>query len=699
MTLGLLFALQSCNEKIDDDNYAIATDKTIYQYLSTDTARYSNIKSIFDRVRLGRKENASVLASVLSARGNYTVFIPSNKAMAEYVTSLLGPGKTVNDLSKEQAEIIAYSCVIDNGSDGAFESPDFPIDGGAFIKGDLNDRTITCKEVVDSSSSTATTYYLINGKSKIVKSDVKLSNGYLHEVDVVIAPSNQNVPDLIKNAPNMRIMGMLLDETGWASLLSGTHMDMQYEGEEREQIWRLANVNPFNVAQHRYLCYTGFVETDDVFVRNGVPAPQYDKSSQKITNAREILAKITEIAEKVYGTDEQSDLKNEKNAVNRFVAYHFVKGRMAHNQFVQHFNEWGYKYGDMKNPQQKTYSVDVWDYFATVGNSISRGLLKVTQDYADHNIYLNRVCTYDGSDNYKQTSVVRRGIQVLPTNEVNGVIYDNSAKNGNFFPIDGLLMLDKETAKALGSERIRFDLTTILPELLSYGCRSEKKYTYFPKLRTTRADGTTGYFENILNESEDTRLLYLHSAHVGASNWRDYQGDEFMVAGIYDFVLRLPPVPQEGLYEIRMGLSNNSLRGMCQIYFGTNPTNLLPAGLPVDMRQPQSENDNIGWFADGTSDAATIAEKEKNMRNHGYMKSPKYFTLTDGKGDTDGRNSLIGAYSPIRRIITTTYMKPGVTYYIRFKSALNKSDAQFFSDYLEFVPREVYNGTTPEDIW
>ena len=38
-------------------------------------------------------------------------------------------------------------------------------------------------------------------------------------------------------------------------------------------------------------------------------------------------------------------------------------------------------------------------------------------------------------------------------------------------------------------------------------------------------------------------------------------------------------------------------------------------------------------------------------------------------------------------------------YYLRFKSALKKTDSQFFVDYFEIVPRAIYNGTEPEDIW
>ena len=682
LAFGLLFSAQSCSEKIDEGNFAIAKEQTISDYLGTNK-EFTQIKAVFDRVRLGNKINASTVAAVLSARGNYTVFAPTNEAMAAYVTKVLGESKSIADLTDEQAQLIAYSCVIDNGNESAYDSPLFPTKGGAFAKGDLNDRSITCEEVSDSLKKPVVSYFLINGASRVEKSDTKLSNGYVHAVASVIAPSNQSVSGLIAGTSNMRIMGTLLQATGWADKLNES-IDREYEKVEREtdphSIAGVQGLVP--TAGHRYLGFTGFVETDDVFQKEwGVPAPVYDEKTQTVTNSQAILDAIKSHCESVYGTMAQSDLKDEDNAVNQFVAYHFMKGRVAHNQFVQHFNEWGYKFGDAKNPQQNKYSIDISDYFVSVGKY--RSLIKVTQDAASHDIYLNRVGEYNVDDNYKFVRAKYEGIKVLANNEHEGKTLDNNARNGYFFPIKKIMLMDADTREALGGERIRFDICTILPEILSNGCRSSRQHMNFPR----------GYFENITQESESTKFLYLHSGFVNGGGWRDYEGDELMVLGLYDFVLKLPPVPKEGQYELRMGISNNTLRGMCQIYFGDSPVNLSPAGLPVDMRL-DGDNENIGWVADN-KDADITAENDKSMRNHGYMKAPKAFTACDGKGETNLRDTK----AVLRRIMVSAYMYPNKTYYLRFKSALNKTDAQFFSDYFEFVPKSVYNGTTAEDIW
>ena len=679
MTSGMLFTFQSCKEDLSESDYAIAEKQTITDYLS-ENDDFSLFKAVLDRVPLGRKEGASPLSAVLSGRGNYTVFAPSNDAINAYLQSL---GLTsVDQLDDEQASLIACSCIIDNGDESAYESAEFPTSVAAFGKSDLNDRTITCEQKVDETSND--TYYLLDGTSRVVKFDIELSNGYLHIVDRVIAPSNEMVPDLIKTADNMTVMGALLFATGWDEKLTD-YIDLEYENAEHEVSVKLPNLATFPVAQHRYLGYTGLVETDDVFARYNVPAPQgYDAETGNCENIEAIVNALRPIAEAAYGTADKDDLKSEENAINRFVAYHFLEGKMAHNKFVNHFCEYGYKWGDILNPQQETLTVDLTDYFVSVGKY--RGLVKITHEAVSRDLFANRVCKYDVAANYEQLSVTHPGVKIAATNPKAGSedVNVNNAKNGYYYPIDDLLILDTKTQDALGGERIRFDITTILPELLNNGCRSQS-YQYFD---------SNSYFDNITGCSDDTKLLYLTTASQGAYGWCDLEGDEFMVLGIYDFVLKLPPVPKEGLYEIRMGCSLNSLRGMCQIYFGEDPKSLLPVGLPFDMRMSTTD-DNVGWFNDGNLDEAAIQEKDKNMRNQGYMKGPKIFCISNGDAATTARDYQ----GHVRLIVTTETLKPGHTYYMRFKSCLEDNASQFFSDYFEFCPRSVYNGVEPEDIW
>ena len=120
MLLAAPFSFTSCKEHISEDAYAIKSMQTMMDCINaTDTL--TEIKALFDEVRLGRSSNASVLSSVLSARGNYTVFAPSNAAVKLHLQKVTGKeDATLADLTQEQKELIALNCIIDNGSNNAF---------------------------------------------------------------------------------------------------------------------------------------------------------------------------------------------------------------------------------------------------------------------------------------------------------------------------------------------------------------------------------------------------------------------------------------------------------------------------------------------------------------------------------------------------------------------------------------------------
>lgn len=685
MPLGMA----GCQETIDSSNFAIADEPTVYDYLANDE-RFSDIVAIFNRVKTvdvpdGSNYTSSSIANTLQTRGNYTCFIPTNDAVRAYVQELTG-STDVASLSDEQAENIAKNCLIDNGDLAAYESPDFPTNG-SFAISNMADRILTCQQVSpEGEETTEEAYYMINGEARVLEVDIQVSNGYVHVIDHVIAPSSNTVADMIKQAGNMRIFGRLLEVTGWDVRLTD-YRDEEYELRELDETESAPGGNfSIPVMQTRYLGYTAFAETDDVYASQwGVPAPQYDEASGEITNWSEIESIIAQRAAAAYpDADASAPLNDESNPVNRFVAYHLLEGRVAYDRFVQHYNEYGFRYLDPAQPAQYNYTVNVWDYYTTLGEP--RGLMKVLQTAeGDYPIYINRICTYN-NDTYQEEEVTQEGVRILPTNGE----YDNNALNGFYYPITGILTYDETTRARLANERIRIDMTTMLPEMSSNNLRGGKIVNM-----------PTGYFNNIFNESSGTRMFYYHMSDSRTGDqWRDAQGDEFIMAGVFDFVMKLPPVPRDGTYEIRMGVSLNPYRGMAQIYFGDDPNNLQPAGLPVDLRQEASNNPNIPWVED-SEDEVVNRENDKNLRNQGWMKGPKYFMICNGLGAQGGTplRDAGGARPALRRIITTENLEADKTYYMRFKSALDSRDAQFFMDYFEFVNSSVYNGADPEDVW
>lgn len=682
-SLSLAFTLGSCTEEIDESNFTIAEKQTVSEYVAS-VDSFSSIKALFDRVKLGNTSDASSLTSVLSSRGNYTVFLPGDQAFRRYLDSI--GVADVASLTDEQADVIANSCVIDNGSQSPYELADFPVEG-AFSIPNLKSRLLDCSQ--DSLGD-----YTIGTMAKVLKFDIELSNGMVHVIDAVIAPSNKTLPALIAAADNMQIMGHLLQATTWCDSLN-LEIDREYENTEHPETYNFGGslkYQDFNYPDHRFYGYTAFVETDDVF------ASEWNISVPENGDWSAVMQQILTECKKAYPeSSHDDDFSHPDNAVNQFVAYHLFKGKIAYNKLVCHYNEYGYKYGDNSREPKVDYPINVWDYFTTMGKYPA--LIKVVQlgkngldpqtanqDYVNFSIFLNRISTYANGrhDDYHEISAVRRGIKVFANNGK----FDNNSANGYYFPIDGILLNDRATRDALGRERIRIDFNTVLHELPSNNFR-HGDYTIFPN----------GYFENVCNESADTKMTYLFAGKSDrGGNWNDYKGDELLTMGLYDFTIKLPPVPKSGTYEIRLGQAFNSERGMCQIYFGDSPYHLQPAGLPLDQRQSTNNNPSIPWLEDSEEDDQYNIEIDKNMRNQGFMKGPQYIVITNNSGK-DPVRSVGGGYSALRFILGSYDLKANTCYYIRLKSALKKLDSQCFLDYIEYVPTNIYNGTEPEDIW
>lgn len=674
-TLGLV----GCSEEIDESNFAIKSEMTAADFILSNED-YSMAKEIFSKVALGSKDGSQII-NVLAARGNYTIFLPNNEAVSEYLKTEGVP--SVAELTDEQLNLLAKSCIIDNENSPAYETADFPTTG-SFEKANLNDRLLSCM-MEDSTSE-----YIINGTSRVVDENNEVSNGFIHVVNRVVAPSAFTLDRLIGSADNMKVFAYLLKVTGWDKELVD-NLDISYEDPDRPKKYELNNVAPFVNQQHRYLGFTAMVEIDSVYEALAGIEKQLD-SVGNLVNGEDFIPAIQREAEKHYGTMALTNFTHKDNALNQFVAYHLLKGKMAYNKIVHHFNEWLYKVGDAKNPS-RDYPTNVWDYFTTMGPHPR--LLKVTQvgnttmasdivDKNEHPMFINRISAHQNGpeDDYHEKYAKRTGIRLAATNGK----FDNNGLNGYYYPLRNLLVYDSELANEMHNERIRIDVSTVFHELLSNNVRGTE-YRHFEN----------GFFENISRESPDTKLLYLMVP--GLAEWNDGQGDEFMVAGLYDFTMKLPPVPKDGTYEIRMGVAHNSLRGMCQIYFGSDPDRLKPAGLPYDMRQQaKPENPEIPYQPDG-DDWEINYENDRMLRNQGYMKAPQYYTICNGKAETPIRQRY-GTWSCVRRIITTANMKANETYYLRFKTALKKTDSQFFMDYIEYASTNVYNNPgKSEDIW
>ncbi len=510
----------------------------------------------------------------------------------------------------------------------------------------------------------------------------------------VTAPS---VVKLLKQAPNMRIWAKLLDATGWGAKMVP---DAKAEKAFAEKYKAYAGTYPNNTGTrtpfqaYRRQGFTLFAETDEVFNKEwGVPMPVYDEATQSITNWEAIKQVLNEQCGKIYSNLKPGDLTDKENAVNIFVATHLLNSNMqlANNSAVRHATEYGYTTGENINEPSTNYTVNVWDYYRTTWPQESK-LLKITQT-PDGQFYLNRFSKYDNglTGTYVETGTLQEGILAHARNEVDNSVYNNVALDGSYHPIDNILSFNSDYASAMKSERVRMDFTTLLPEIASNNLRG--KDAYFP----------TDYFSTLTNVSPDTEIRLLYAS----KGWVDYQGDELLVTGNYDFTLEVPAMPNDGSYELRMGYSVNEVRAkslltfICEDEAGNQGTWGEP--LVLDQSEPVMANDGIAQKdADLNYDETLCAENDYALHKLGYMKAPAYFHKA-GDSTSPARDELGRSYNGgnMRRVLITSKMSPCKRYYIRFQSLDNSGLAQLHLDFIEFVPRLVDVAGEPyrEDVW
>lgn len=506
-----------------------------------------------------------------------------------------------------------------------------------------------------------------------------------------------SVAKLLKQAPNMRIWAKLLDATGWGAKMKP---DAKAEKAFAEKYKAHAGTYPNNTVSstpfqaYRRQGFTLFAETDEVFNKEwGVPMPVYDEATQSITNWEAIKQVLNEQCGKIYSNLKPGDLTDKDNAVNIFVATHLLNSNMqlANNSAVRHATEYGYTTGEDINEPSTNYTVNVWDYYRTAWPQESK-LLKITQT-PDGQFYLNRFSKYDNglTGTYVETDTLQEGILAHARNEVDNSVYNNVALDGSYHPIDNILSFNSDYASAMKSERVRMDFTTLLPEIASNNLRG--KDAYFP----------TDYFSTLTNVSPDTEIQLLYAS----KGWVDYQGDELLVTGNYDFTLEVPAMPNDGSYELRMGYSVNEVRAkslltfICEDEAGNQGTWGEP--LVLDQSEPVMANDGIAQKdADLNYDETLCAENDYALHKLGYMKAPAYFHKT-GDSTNSARDELGRSYNGgnMRRVLNTSNMSPRKRYYIRFQSLDNSGLAQLHLDFIEFVPRLVDVAGEPyrEDVW
>lgn len=666
--VSVMVCFTSCKDEVDQSDIYTFTGNLMSDYLEKDSTT-TYFSYLTKRVKLSTHSQSSVY-NLLSARGNFTCFAPTNDAVQQFLDSLYSTKNYDITLTPDStAEFIVNNCLIDHDNDEALLST-------AFQEGTLEHQSFSGRFVTvnfDTLAGGQAAVY-IDKFSRILATDLEVENGVIHIVNKVVAPTTSTLSALIEATPYLQVFANLLKMTGYDEVMNASFRDMDYEYNHPENgpgVPTRNNGAAVPCPDHRDFGFTAFVETDSVFAAKMGLNIQKD-ADNRITNWEDVFAQIEQKCKEYYPAATSSDYTSDENAVHQFVGYHLTNRSVGYNYLLVHYNEQGYGYAFPEN-----LAIDVWCYYPTLSQN---RILKLMEGKQIDGKRINRYVSERNQSNYNEVTVPRQGILLHNEGE-------NAALNGYFYTIDDILWYDEDVPNKVLNERMRYDVCDLLPCQMSSGFRRITSGSLMNGVNIPH-----GYFDE-LTYTEESNVIYLTGY---GSQWKNYQGDEYNICGQYDVTLKLPHVPYEGTYEFRIGLSNNAWRGMMQVYFGSNKNNLEAVGLPLDMRIEGSTATTVFGWEEDSNDEDENTQIEKNMRVHGYMKPPKYFgSANRASANGNFRNSS----ACFRRIIYTGNMSPDKTYYVRFKSVLETTDGQFFLDYIELTPKSVYNGVEEEDDW
>jgi len=157
-------------------------------------------------------------------------------------------------------------------------------------------------------------------------------------------------------------------------------------------------------------------------------------------------------------------------------------------------------------------------------------------------------------------------------------------------------------------------------------------------------------------------------------------------------------VPFDGEWQVRLGFTAQTTRGVAQIYVDG-----VPQGIPLDMTKYINSEYYIGdsFINDlSTYDKQTPEEKAeylKTLKNLGAFTHPRSIFCENGMSP-GSRGYNITYDIGIRKIISQTFLDSSQDHYMRIRVASDGKQGnnnEFALDFLELVPKSVY-GTDGE---
>lgn len=620
--------MASCSDEPLAENYYTFTGEMVSDYLQNRPEEFSDFIAILER---------SGMLGMMATYGSYTCLAPNNSAVEQYLRER---GLTsVDQLSKEDCDTISWNHIIDK----AYFTMDL-VDGNIPTP-NMNKRylTFSCDSNVANNNNVV---YYINKSAQMVVRDDSVENGVVHTLDHVVVPQTFYLPDVMATDSAISLFCEALELTGLADSLT-YYIDESYtcgvdSVEEGMSLTLGGTTRWMYYVGTRMKRYTAFVETNEVFAKAG------------INTIDDLIAHAKSVYDQTFPDDAglyDDDYTHRKNPLNRFVAYHLIPYYGAYNDLTIT--------GELKDVCARTNLIDCTDWYTTL---LPGTIMKIS--YPPQGLFINR----KGVQAFVEPGC--DGTRIFSPSEMGRV--DQQALNGIYHYIDRVLDYDVNTRDVVFNDRMRISVATLSPEFMNSGARGN----YDDATAFKAIDGW------------DFHGGQPFMALIWRWVWNATYGDCLYMIGQFDVTFKLFPVPTSGSYEVRFGYGAGNDRGKVQIYFGDDPDNLQPVGLPVDFTYWPT-GPLIGWTED-VDDEEVNRANDKAMRNRGYMKDMDSW-LQGGSG------SLRDNSGKLRKILVTENMTAGKDYYVRIRLVVDNPEAQLPIAYFELAPKSIYAGAVAED--
>ena len=605
----------------------------------------------------------------LQTYGKNTCFAPDNDAIEEFLKERSAKDKvmysSVEDLPVELIDSLAENHLVEDITCYVGEMPE-----GAFSKVNRLDRYLLLNfDSINYQTDNGIKTRLarcVNKFSRITIADDTCENGVIHAIDHCIDFSGNYVYDLISSNPNTSLFYEALKVTGLLNTLNEYYDASYHVGQDsigsRSRVELHASTRNYTLQfwEHRKTCFTIFVETNQVFAQEG------------ITDMKSMAEYAKRKYDETYPEDADTiDPTSPHNSLNRFISYHILPELMGYSNFNTRSDEIDYFSAKITDPE---------DYFETLApNSLMRISTDVTSDNPQKRVYINRQGKEgNGSTVFKGS--FEPGIEILSPSAMGDV--EQIAMNGIIHYIDKVLVYDKNVRENILDRRLRIDAGTLSPDFITSGARGA--YTGGDNKKSIGFKDPKHYYSY-------STSYKIHLRPVEEST-NTYEGDAVDIEGMFDIYVKLPPVPHDGTWQLRVSFrALEDFCGIAQYYMACVPHGQTvprdgwsPLGLPCDLRV-NLDDASVGWISDDDLDSDDdIDALDKSMKNRGWMKGP------DSQMTQNSRSHRAENHQG-RCIISTEYMKANMDYYLRFKQLLDKEDAQYCFDYIELVPKTVYD--------